>query len=146
MKFVLPVVVAFLLTTASFAQQTTASTQDPTAVGNAFFKSLLDEDGAALGKLVTADFSLLSYDGNTVDGDLLLQALGGGYIVIETATVTDTRTRQYNNDAAVMTGNWKAKGSVQGQAFDNNVGFSVVCVKQGDTWKIANVQFTPIRQ
>lgn len=146
MKFLLSLAVVFLLTTASFAQQTTVSTQDATAAGNAFFKSLLDEDGMALGKLVTPDFSLLSYDGNTVDGDLLLQAVNGGYIVIYTASVTDTRTRQYNNDATVMTGNWKAKGSVQGQAFDNNVGFSVVCVKQGDTWKIANVQFTPIRQ
>jgi hypothetical protein len=144
MKFFISAIAAMLFTTLSYAQQT-ASTQDPAAVGNAFFKSLLDEDSKTLGTLISSDFSLLSFDGNVVDGDLLVQAVGGGYVVVETATVSDTRTRQYNNDSAVMTGQWKAKGNVQGQAFDNNVAFSVVCAKQGDAWKIVNVQFTPVR-
>lgn len=118
--------------------------QDPTALTNAFFKAMLDEDGT-INKYLTPDFSITSFDGQTVDGDLLAQGVGGGFVIVETATVSDTRTRQYNSDAAVTTGNWKAKGSIQGQGFDNNVAFSVTSVKQGTGWKIANIQFTATR-
>ena len=147
MKTVLTLLTALLLTSAAYAQQTTTTdpTQDPTALGNAFFKALLDEDGATLGKLLASDFSLTSFDGNIVDGDLLLQGVNGGYLVVETATVTPVQTRQYNNDSAIMTGTWKVKGSVQGNAIDASSAFSLVSAKQGGSWKVVNVQFTPVR-
>ncbi|WP_245563656.1 DUF4440 domain-containing protein [Spirosoma luteum] len=81
-----------------------------------------------------------------VDGDLMVQGVGGGFIVIETAASTDTRTRQYNSDAAVVTGKWKAKGNVQGQPFDSTVTFSVMCIRQRNSWKIVTAQFTPALQ
>ncbi|GAB3891201.1 nuclear transport factor 2 family protein [Spirosoma agri] len=146
MKTLVSLIAVLLFTTATtFAQQATDLAQDPTALGNAFFKALLDENGDAVSKLITSDFSLVSFDGNAVAGDLLAQGMNGGYIVVETAALSNAQTRQYNNDAAVMTGTWKAKGSVRGQAFDSTVSFSVVSVKQGSSWKIANIQFTPIQ-
>ncbi len=141
---------ALLLTTTAFAQQaatttTTDPTQDPTAIGNAFFKAMLDEDGNSMGKLLASDFSITSFDGQSVDGDLLMQGVGGGYVVIDTGVVSDARTRQYNTDTAVMTGMWKVKGNIQGQPLDANSAFSVVSTKQGSGWKIVNVQFTPAK-
>jgi hypothetical protein len=124
MKVLFSMFAALLLTTATFAQQTAAidPAQDPTAIGNAFFKAMLDEDSSGMGKLLASDFSLTSFDGQSVDGDLLMQGVGGGYVVIETGVVSDARTRQYNSDSAVMTG-----------------------TKQGGSWKIVNVQFTPAK-
>ena len=152
MKSFSPFVAALLLTTAAFAQQvtttattTTDPTQDPTAIGNAFFKAMLDEDGNSMGKLLASDFSITSFDGQSVDGDLLMQGVGGGYVVVETGVVSDARTRQYNTDTAVMTGMWKVKGNIQGQPLDANSAFSVVSTKQGSGWKIVNVQFTPAK-
>lgn len=141
---------ALLLTTTAFAQQaatttTTDPTQDPTAIGNAFFKAMLDEDGNSMGKLLASDFSITSFDGQSVDGDLLMQGVGGGYVVIDTGVVSDARTRQYNTDTAVMTGMWKVKGNIQGQPLDANSAFSVVSTRQGSGWKIVNVQFTPAK-
>lgn len=146
MKTLSAFVTVLLLSTTTFAQSATDPSQDPLILTNAFFKALLDEDSNAIGKTMASDFSLISFDGNLVDGDLMVQGVGGGFIVIDTATISDTRTRQYNSDAAVVTGKWKAKGNVQGQPFDNVVTFSVVCVKQSITWKITNVQFTPTAQ
>ncbi|GAB4054780.1 nuclear transport factor 2 family protein [Spirosoma litoris] len=143
MKTLFILCASLLLTTATFAQQDPS--QDPTALGNAFFKAMLDEDSKTLGTLLTTDFSLVSFDGSSVEGDMLVQGVGGGYVVVDAATVSGTRVRQYNNDAAVMTGTWKAKGNVQGNGFDNTVSFALTCVKQGSAWKIANVQFTPMR-
>ncbi|MVM39686.1 DUF4440 domain-containing protein [Spirosoma sp. HMF3257] len=145
MKTVLILCASLLFTTAIFAQQATDPTQDPTAAGNAFFKAMLDEDSKTLGTLLASDFNLISFDGSSVEGDMLIQGVGGGFVVVETATVSNTRTRQYNSDSAVMTGNWKTKGNVQGQGFDNSVSFSLTCTKQGSAWKIVNVQFTPMR-
>ncbi len=140
---ILSLVAALLLTTVGFAQQAVDPAQDPTAIGNAFFKAMLDEDGPGLGKLLASDFSLTSFDGQLVDGDLLMQGVGGGFVIIETGVVSNVRTRQYNNNLAVTTGNWKVKGNVQGQPLDSNASFSVVSTKQDSVWKIVNVQFTP---
>lgn len=146
MKFIFLIASALLLATASFAQQTADPAQDPTTLGNAFFKAMLDEDATTMGKLLSSDFSIISFNGQSVDGATLAQGISGGYVVVDAATVSETKTRQYNNDAAVMTGQWKAKGNIQGQSFDNNVGFSLTCAKQGSSWKIVNAQFTPITQ
>jgi ketosteroid isomerase-like protein len=145
-KTLLALIISCLYATATFAQSATDPSQDPLILTNAFFKALLDEDSNAISKTMASDFSLVSVDGNLVDGALMVQGVGGGFIVIETAALSDTRTRQYNSDAAVVTGKWKAKGNVQGQPFDNIVTFSVVCVKQSSSWKITNVQFTPAPQ
>jgi len=144
MKLIFSLFAALMLTTATFAQTATDPMQDPTALGNAFFKAMLDEDGT-INKYLTNDFSVISFDGQVVDGDLLAQAVGGGYVIIETGVVSDARTRQYNADAAVMTGNWKVKGSVQGQTLDNTSTIAVLMVKQNGAWKISNVQFTPMK-
>ncbi|WP_420151282.1 nuclear transport factor 2 family protein [Spirosoma sp.] len=141
MKYLFTLLIALLLTTTAFAQQSVDPTQDPTALGIAFFKSLLDEDSTTLGKLITNDFSFVRADGETIDGDALTQEMGDEFVV-GTAAVSDIETRQYNSDAAVMTGIWKANGSLQGQAFDTTVAFSVVSVKVTGSWKIVNVQFT----
>lgn len=145
MKALFSFVVASLFTTATFAQQAPDPTQDPTALGNAFFKAMLDEDAATIGKLVASDFSLTSFDGHAVDGDLLVQGVGGGFVVIETGVLSEARTRQYNSDSAVMTGNWKVKGSIQGQPLESTAAISVVSAKQGTGWKIVNIQFTPTK-
>jgi ketosteroid isomerase-like protein len=145
MKTLLSFVVASLFTTATFAQQAADPTQDPTALGNAFFKAMLDEDATTIGKLVASDFSLTSFDGHSVDGDLLIQGVGGGFVVIETGVLSEARTRQYNSDSAVMTGNWKVKGSIQGQPLESSAAISVVSTKQGTGWKIVNIQFTPTK-
>ncbi|MDB5239960.1 MAG: hypothetical protein JWP57_585 [Spirosoma sp.] len=145
MKALCSFVVALLLTTVTFAQQAASPTQDPTALGNAFFKAMLDEDGTTMDKLLASDFRLTSFDGQTIEGEQLRQAVSGGYVVIETGVVSNTQTRQYNSDSAVMTGNWKIKGAIQGQPLVADAAFSVVSAKQGNDWKIVNLQFTPTK-
>ena len=144
MKYVFSFLITLLFTTTVSAQQATIP-QDPTALGHMFFKALLDEDSKALERIISSDLDVINFDGQSIDGDLLVQGVSGGAIIIETGTVSDEVTREYNNDSAVMTGNWQSKGNIQGQAFDNSVTFSVVIAKQAGIWKIVNVQFTPTR-
>lgn len=144
MKKIWMLAIAGLLSTGLFAQ-TTDPTQNPTDCSNAFFTAMLNEDATAVGKVTTDDFSLVNYDGQVVDKDLLIQAVGGGYVVIETSAVSAGRTRTYNDNAAIISGSWKSKGAVQGQNFDAESYFTVMCVKQNGGWKVASVQLTSIR-
>lgn len=146
MRFIYWLIAILVVSTVTFAQRTTDPAQDPTALGNAFFKAMLNEDGAALSQLLASDCQITTFTGPTVDGDLLIQDVKDGGLIVETSEMTDVETRQYNGDSAVMTGNWEAKGSEQGRAFDTNSYFSVMSIKTDNAWKIVNVQFTPIQQ
>ncbi|SOD95652.1 nuclear transport factor 2 family protein [Spirosoma fluviale] len=146
MKNVVLFLILSLLTTIAFGQQKVIPAQDPTAIGNTFFKALLDEDDKVLGTIVSDDLDVISFDGQSIDGDLFVQNVAGNIFIVETGVVMDAVTRQYNNDAAVMTGTWQAKGSIDGQGFDTTLAFSVVSAKQAGVWKIVNVQFTPVSQ
>ena len=137
------VLFAFLFSTVAFAQTDPSST--PTDCTNAFFKGMLDEDATTIGKITTDDFAITSYDGMQADKDLMMQGVSGGFVMIETATVSGLRVRSYNDNAAIVTGMWKAKGAIQGTNFDNEIAFGAMCVKIAGNWRVANVQFTAMR-
>jgi ketosteroid isomerase-like protein len=134
----------FSLTQTIASSQTNSFAEDPAASTTTFFQSLLDKKSSELTRVITSDFGVVSFDGEIVDGYTLSQAVSEGYLVIEEASTSGLRTRSYG-DAAIITGNWKTKGNVQGTRFDTEVVFTSMCVKQGGSWKVASMQFTPIR-
>ena len=139
-KFILLLV--FIVPVISFSQELTTN---PTDCTQAFFKSMLNEDPAIMSKILTDDAMITNFDGFVAEKDLLIQGLGGGYVVIETGATSNLKTRSYNDHAAIVTGSWKAKGNIQGNAFDNEVIFTIVCVKNLGSWQVANIQFTPLK-
>ncbi|GAA4468378.1 hypothetical protein GCM10023189_53610 [Nibrella saemangeumensis] len=143
MKTVLSLIATLVISISAIAQ-TTANAQDPTAATNGFFKAMLDEDSNSMSQLLASDFTITSFDGRLIDRDMLVQAVGGGYLVVDNASVSNLLTRTYNDNAAIATGNWKAKLSVQGRIMDNTVAFTVVTVKQGGLWKVASVHLSPM--
>lgn len=142
MKKLVLLVAVILFSLTTYAQSATDPAQDPTALTTAFFKAIQDEDGNKMVTLATDDFSIISFDGQTADRDLLNQALNGGYLMVDAVTPSGMKARTYNNDAAVVAGNAKFKGSLQGTAFDTDIVFTAVCVKQGSGWKVASLQFS----
>ena len=115
---------------------------NPVECTEAFFEALLAKDAPVLRSLLTTDFNMVSFDGSLVDGGTLAEAIGSGYITVESGDVSRTYDRLYG-DAGIVTGTWNARGTLQGYKFDNQISFMVVCVRQGGAWKLAGVQFTP---
>jgi len=130
-----------LVSLTALAQQINPPT-NPAECTEAFFQALLDENGPALRPLLTTDFAMMSFDGSLMDGGSLAEAMSGGYVNIETGTLSSTRTRPYG-EAAVVTGTWRARGTVQGIRFENELAFTSLCVRQGGAWKVASLQMTP---
>ena len=134
---------ALLTTTLSFAQTTdTASAQESQTVTSAFFKALENEDVATISKLTTADFAIINFDGQVADRELLGQALGGGFLVVDKASASNLRSRTYGDNVTVVTGGSTFSGNLQGGNFSSNAVFTVTCVKQGTDWKVASAQLS----
>ncbi len=145
MKKTILLLCGWLTASVAFAQMPAAPaapTSEPQALATAFFKALEAEDVPALTSITTDDFAIVNYDGQVADRDLLGQGLGGGFLVVETATTSNLRTRTYNNDTAIVTGESAFKGSLQGTNFKTTASFTVTCVKGATGWKIASAQLS----
>ena len=134
----------FLLTIAPtvFAQNNAPEPLDGTECSNLFFKALLDEDVNAVGSLISNDFTVTNFNGQTIEGRALQQAVGQGYIIVDSGMLTGTRTRTYG-DVAVVQGFWNVSARIQNNGFNGNVAYTTVCVRSGGKWKVATAQFTP---
>ena len=131
-----------LTASVAFAQTPAPAAPEPQALATTFFKALEAEDVATLANITTDDFAIVNFDGQVADRDLLGQGLVGGFLVIETASATNLRTRTYNTDMAIVTGDSSFKGSLQGGNFKATVSFTVTCVKVATGWKIAGAQLS----
>ncbi len=128
----------------SYAQASFSRPQDATECSNAFFKALLDEDTNALNDILADDFSIVSFDGQQVDRDMLAQGVAQGYIIVDSGIISGTRSKDYG-DVGVISGTWNVKGKIENNSFQNQVTYTVVAVKKGGSWKVSTVQLTPVR-
>lgn len=144
MKSTLLATIFFLMAFVVKAQTNAVQPMDGTECSNLFFKALLEEDGNALSNLLADDFTVVGFQGQTVDGGQLQQAVAEGYLVIESGMLSGARTRIYG-DVAVITGLWSAKGKIENNGFQGELSYMTVCVKSGGRWKVSAVQFTPVQ-
>lgn len=124
------------------AQNSTPLPIDGTDCSNLFFKALLEEDAAAIGNLASNDFTIINFNGQTIDGRALQQAVSQGYIIVDSGMLTGTRTRTYG-DVAVVSGIWNVSARIQNNGFNGDVAYTTICVRSGGKWKITAAQLTP---
>ncbi|MFN8353416.1 MAG: nuclear transport factor 2 family protein [Spirosomataceae bacterium] len=123
---------------------TTVQPDDVADQNKTFFKALQEEDAGALENLADIEFSLVAFDGNTYDKETVITGLKGGYGSFDVAEAESADTKIVG-DVALVRGTCKAKGQIQGAAFDLRAYYSAVYLKRGAVWKVVHVQFTPIR-
>ncbi|MCE6989219.1 nuclear transport factor 2 family protein [Dyadobacter sp. CY323] len=141
-------VVLFLITLGSIA---TASGQvnftqpiDGTECSNQFFKALLEKDAKAISNLVTNDFTVAGFQGRTINGQMLTQAIFDGYIVVDSGMLSGTNTRTYR-DVTVVSGLWEVQAKIENNRFHGELSYLSVCVKSGGQWKVVAVQLSPVQ-
>jgi ketosteroid isomerase-like protein len=135
----------FFLTFASLAasaQDNASQPTDGTDCSNLFFQALLDENATAVSNLISNDFTVTNFNGQTIDGRSLQQAITQGYIVVDSGMLTGTRTRTYG-EVAVVQGFWNVSARIQNNGFNGNVAYTTVCVRSGGKWKVTAAQLTP---
>jgi len=142
MKQLLTIFLLALTPLAASAQANAPQPIDGTDCSDLFFKALLDEDATAVSNLISNDFTVTSFNGQTIDGRALQQAIGQGYIIVDSGMLTGTRTRTYT-DVAIVQGFWNVSARIQNNGFNGNVAYTTVCVRSGGKWRVTAAQLTP---
>ena len=100
-------------------------------------KAFLDADVSALERVLTPDFTLTLSNGEVstrVDEINELQSRKVHYDVFENY---DMLARLYGNDAAVVLGKTRVKGTADGKPFDRIVQFTDTLIKRDGRWQLA---------
>ena len=100
-------------------------------------KAFLDADVSALERVLTPDFTLTLSSGEVstrADEINELQSKKVHYDVFENY---DMLARLYGNDAAVVLGKTRVKGTAGGKPFDRIVQFTDTLIKRDGRWQLA---------
>src|SRR5262245_57921498 len=127
--------VAVLATRLSFAQ--TPAQQEVLKFERDACKAFLDADVSALERVLTPDFTLTLSSGEVstrADEINELQSKKVHYDVFENY---DMLARLYGNDAAVVLGKTRVKGTADGKPFDRIVQFTDTLIKRDGRWQLA---------
>ena len=100
-------------------------------------KPFVDADVAGLERVLTADFTLtLSYGEVNTRADEINE-LRSGKVHYDVFENYDMLARLYGNDAAVVLGKTRVKGTADGKPFDRIVQFTVTLIKRDGRWRLA---------
>ena len=147
MKAILPI--GFLLLTGVvFAgdtpQQSDARAQLDQAYA-AYIEAIIDADVATLAKIYTDDYTFTNGRGEFLSKEDRLQNVETGATDLGAVEVSDRQVRIYGN-TAIDTNQVTLKAKYSGQAASGVYRHLSVWVKQGDSWRLAANQITPIVQ
>ena len=117
--------------------------QELVALEKAWAQAFLRNDAEAIGRHVAQDWTIITPDGNVLDGSTFLGLIKSGDLTHEVMDFADTSVRVYG-DTAVVTARATTKGSFQGHPFSESERSTDIFVKQDGQWKCVLTQLTRI--
>lgn len=115
------------------------------AQADAWDVAIVKKDKRAIARNMSDTFFQIGSDGSTADKTQFLQNLTSPDLVIEPYTVEDFKIRFYGN-TALINGSTDMHGTYQGKPFRSHYRFTDTYVKEGDVWRVVNVQTTRIAE
>ncbi len=102
-----------------------------------------DGDTAFMQRTLADDFEAIGPRGFMLNKEQWLQRFQSGNLKYECLEWDEVTVRPYG-DAAVVTGRERQKVNYQGQPMESELRTTLVWVKQGGHWLLANAQMSPI--
>ena len=130
------VVFATVLTCQSLLAQTTDE-KDVLQFERDACKAFLDADTGALERVMTPDFTLTLSNGEVNTRADEINELRNGKVHYDVFENFDMLARLYGNDAAVVLGKTRVKGTADGKPFDRVVQFTDTLIKRDGRWQLA---------
>lgn len=136
-----------LASTPGFAKESDAASLHAAlkAQADAWDLAIVKKDKQAIAKNMSDTFFQIGSDGSTADKTQFLHNLTSPDLVIEPYTVEDFKIRFYGN-TALVNGSTDMHGTYQGKPFRSHYRFTDTYVKEGDVWRVVNVQTTRIAE
>ena len=120
------------------------SKQDPEKLEQEFFTALIEADQAALEKILADDFLLIDVmTGSEVSKAALIEVISSRVFRFDEVNRIDYQLRNYEA-VAVITGQTKMTGDVNGRRFEIDSRYTHVFVDLGETWRMVTAQGTKI--
>jgi ketosteroid isomerase-like protein len=100
-------------------------------------KAFLDADVAALERVLTPDFTLTLSNGDVSTRADEISELSSRKVHYDVFENYDMLARLYGNDAAVVLGKTRVKGTADSKPFDRVVQFTDTLIKRDGRWQLA---------
>lgn len=100
-------------------------------------KAFLDADPVALKRVLTPDFTLTLSNGEVSTCRNEIDELRSGKVHYDIFENYDMLARLYGNDAAIVLGKTRVKGTAEGKPFDRVVQFTDTLIKRDGRWQLA---------
>jgi ketosteroid isomerase-like protein len=113
------------------------------ALEKAWAEAFVRNDVEAIGRHVAQDWTIITPEGNVLEGSSFLGLIKSGGLTHEVMDFADTSVRVYG-DTAVVTARATTKGRFQGHPFSESERSTDIFVKQGGQWKCVLTQLTRI--
>jgi ketosteroid isomerase-like protein len=113
------------------------------ALEKVWAQAFISNDAEAIGRHVAPDWTIITPDGNMLDGSTFLGLIESGDLTHEVMDFADTSARVYG-DTAVVTARATSKGRFKGHPFSESEQSTDIFVKQGGQWKCVLTQLTRI--
>jgi ketosteroid isomerase-like protein len=113
------------------------------ALEKALAQAFIGNDAEAIGRHVAQDWTIITPEGNVLDGPTFLGLIKSGDLTHEVMDFADTSVRVYG-DTAVVTAQATSKGRFKGHLFSELERSTDIFVKQSGQWKCVLTQLTRI--
>lgn len=109
----------------------------------AWDEAIVGKDTAAIAANMSEDFLQIDSAGGVHDKAAFIALLTSPRLVIAPYTVDGLQIRIHGT-AALVTGRTRMHGSWDGKPFESDYRYTDVYVREGDAWRVANVQITEV--
>jgi ketosteroid isomerase-like protein len=113
------------------------------ALEKAWGQAFVRNDAEAIGRHVAQDWTIITPEGNVLDGSIFLGFIRSGDLTHEVMDFADTSVRVYG-DTAVVTAQATTRGRFKGHPFSESERSTDIFVKQVGEWKCVLTQLTRI--
>lgn len=107
-------------------------------------QSALKQDAGFMEKHLATNYIGIDPQGNQVSREEAIQSRKAGKVKYDDIQVKDTSVRVYGN-TAIVTHEAFVKGMREGKQFGGDHRATFVWVKQGNEWKLASSEITPVQ-
>jgi ketosteroid isomerase-like protein len=106
-------------------------------------QAFVQNDADAIGRHTSEDWTIITPEGNVLEGSTFLGLIRSGVLTHEDMTYSDMSVRVYG-DTAVVTAQATSKGRFKGQSFSELERSTDVFVKRDGQWKCVLTHLTRI--
>jgi ketosteroid isomerase-like protein len=117
--------------------------QEVRSMGLEYDKAYVQQDAAALDRILADEFTLIQIDGKVISKAEMIAAAKSGDVKVEVGKAEDSRIRIYG-DTALVKGRWIEKSTSKGRVINATMQTTTVYVKRDGRWQIVSDQVTAI--